>query len=268
MKATKDFLRFRQHIRTLKLSVQEQYLMELFFEYHNCEYGYAYPKFNDLLVAFNTTSKNVVSRAIKLLEDKKLITVDREHKNNRYSIIGVESFINVVKEAVKTVKEAVKKTVKAVVKEVKEVVAPAKAEVKEDSENVALVKSYFPNVSMKDSKVIEGVSKAEIISALEDIKQAGQVAFNFAYVINRIKMIKNRKNTEVKSYGKETPLKFNNFEPRVYDYDRLEKQLLGWEEVTSLTDLTTSNGADHNAVDLEGAYEMSTRNLIEQLDNM
>lgn len=31
-----------------------------------------------------------------------------------------------------------------------------------------------------------------------------------------------------KSKRKATNLKFNNFEPREYDYDELEKRLLGW----------------------------------------
>ena len=84
-KVSKDFIKFRQHIRTLNLSINEQYLLELFFEFHNHNYGYCYLQIKDILVAFNTTSKNRVSKVIKDLEEKGFITVDRANKNNSNS---------------------------------------------------------------------------------------------------------------------------------------------------------------------------------------
>ena len=72
-KISKDFIKFRQHIRTLNLSVNEQYLLELFFEFHNANYGYCFLKVSDILKAFNTTSKNRVSNVIKSLEEKNLL---------------------------------------------------------------------------------------------------------------------------------------------------------------------------------------------------
>lgn len=37
-KVSKDFIKFRQYIRTLNLSINEQYLLELFFEFLNTIY--------------------------------------------------------------------------------------------------------------------------------------------------------------------------------------------------------------------------------------
>jgi SOS-response transcriptional repressor LexA len=94
MNTSKDFIKFRQYIRTLYLKVNEQYLLEYFFEYTNTDYGYAFPKFSDIMSAFNTTSKNRISGTIKKLESKGLIRVCREFSNNRYYIIRIENLIN------------------------------------------------------------------------------------------------------------------------------------------------------------------------------
>ncbi|SFC14106.1 helix-turn-helix domain-containing protein [Clostridium uliginosum] len=94
MNTSKDFIKFRQYIRTQNLKVNEQYLLELFFEYTSIQYGYAFPKFSDIMSSFNTTSKNRISSTIKKLEKKGLIKVDRDHTNNRYYVVNIELFIN------------------------------------------------------------------------------------------------------------------------------------------------------------------------------
>lgn len=94
MKQSKDFIKFRQYIRTQDLSVNEQYMLELFFEYHNNQYNYCFLKFDQIMKAFNTTSKNRISSTIKKLEHKGLIKVSRQFSNNRYYVIGIENFIN------------------------------------------------------------------------------------------------------------------------------------------------------------------------------
>lgn len=95
-KVIKNFISFRQYMRTKNLSVNEQYLIEFIFEYHNYELGYAYPDLKTLMAAFNTTSKNRVISTIKALEEKGLITVIRSTRdNNRYIIENINDFINV-----------------------------------------------------------------------------------------------------------------------------------------------------------------------------
>ena len=93
-KVSKNFISFRQYIRTKDLSVNEQYLLELLFEFYNHSFGYAYPDLKTLMKAFNTTSKNRVIYTIKKLEKKGLITVVRKFKeNNRYFIANINEFI-------------------------------------------------------------------------------------------------------------------------------------------------------------------------------
>jgi SOS-response transcriptional repressor LexA len=94
MNISKDFIKFRQYVRSLSLSVNEQYLLEYFFEYTNTDYGYAFPTFEQIMQAFSTTSKNRISSTIKKLEKKGVLRVDRNYSNNRYYVIGIENFIN------------------------------------------------------------------------------------------------------------------------------------------------------------------------------
>ncbi|MDY3374180.1 MAG: helix-turn-helix domain-containing protein, partial [Terrisporobacter othiniensis] len=89
----KDFIKYRTYLRKQSLSVNEQYMMELLYEYYNADYGYAFPSFQTLMNAFNTTSKNRVSKVIKDLEEKGFITVDRANKNNRYIINDLKSYL-------------------------------------------------------------------------------------------------------------------------------------------------------------------------------
>ena len=90
-KVSKNFISFRQYIRTKDLCVNEQYLLELLFEFHNHSFGYAYPDLKTLMKAFNTTSKNRVIYTIKKLEKKGLITVVRKFKANNNEFIVIEN---------------------------------------------------------------------------------------------------------------------------------------------------------------------------------
>lgn len=92
---SKNFIGFGNWLASKELSVNEQHLLNILFRFHNCEYGYAFPKLTDLMKAFSTTSKNRVIDTIKKLENKGLIRVNRaKKKNNRYFITGIERFIN------------------------------------------------------------------------------------------------------------------------------------------------------------------------------
>lgn len=63
------------------------------FEYHNTNYGYCFLTYEQIMQAFNTTSKNRISSTIKKLEKRGLITIDKRYSNNRYYIVGAENFI-------------------------------------------------------------------------------------------------------------------------------------------------------------------------------
>lgn len=81
----------------------------------------------------------------------------------------------------------------------------------------------FERLSRADFKYIDGILtnwNKNDIRTLEDIalKDANKTTRNIKYTKNY-----NNNNNE------KAPLKFNNFEGREYDYDSLEKKLLGWD---------------------------------------
>jgi DnaD/phage-associated family protein len=82
----------------------------------------------------------------------------------------------------------------------------------------------FERLSRADFKYIDGILtnwNKNDIRTLEDIalKDANKTTRNIKYTKN----YNNNNNNE------KAPLKFNNFEGREYDYDSLEKKLLGWD---------------------------------------
>ena len=224
-KVSKDFIKFRQHIRTLNLSINEQYLLELFFEFHNHAYGYCYLQMKDILVAFNTTSKNRVSTTIKNLEEKNLIIVDREHKNNRYFIADVNNFI--------TVKDKTKKKVNV------DSNGDTPADGQQSIED--LIGGEDERITIVKATVNDGIVSQELITltlendieivkgACADVKAKTNKA-NSKFLINAINYAKTRSKKSSNVRGEVNPLKFNNFEARTYQYDKLEAMLNGWEE--------------------------------------
>jgi len=224
-KVSKDFIKFRQHIRTLNLSINEQYLLELFFEFHNHNYGYCYLQIKDILVAFNTTSKNRISTTIKSLEEKKLITVDREHKNNRYFIADVNNFI--------TVKDETKKKVN--VDSNGNTPADGQQTIEDliggEDERVTTIKETVNNgIVSQELITIALENDIEIVKeACESVKEKTNKV-NSKFLINAINYAKGRNKKSLNVGSEVSPRSFNNFEGREYDYDKLESMLLGYED--------------------------------------
>ncbi|OSA88068.1 UNVERIFIED_ORG: helix-turn-helix domain-containing protein [Clostridium botulinum] len=232
MSISKDFIKFRQHIRTLNLSVNEQYLLELFFEYNNNKFGYSFLEFSDIMSAFNTTSKNRISTTIKKLEKKKLIEVDRRYKNNRYTIIGIEKFINTSDKDNDKPNDSNGNP-------------PLNGQVHFAELTEGENKLVDLGFTIKQSKKLLKAAKDKVENIIKAFDYAAtKGATNlYAYTLWAIKNLKKISNNNSEIYEeKAKELKFNNFEPRKYDYDLLEKKLLGWasseeEEETSTFDL-------------------------------
>lgn len=222
-KVSKDFIKFRQHIRTLNLSINEQYLLELFFEFHNHNYGYCYLQIKDILVAFNTTSKNRISTTIKSLEEKNLIIVDREHKNNRYFIVDINNFI--------TVKDEVKKKINIDSngntpidgqQTIEEVIGG------EDKRITTIKETVNDGIVSQELITVALENDVEIVKkACEDVKQKTNKV-NSKFLINAINYAKGRNKKSLNSKSEVNPRSFNNFQGRSYNYDTLEAMLLGY----------------------------------------
>ena len=224
-KVSKDFIKFRQHIRTLNLSINEQYLLELFFEFHNHNYGYCYLQIKDILVAFNTTSKNRISTTIKSLEEKNLIIVDREHKNNRYFIVDINNFI--------TVKDEVKKKINIDSngntpidgqQTIEEVIGG------EDKRITSIKETVNDGIVSQELITIALENDIEIVKkACKEVKEKTNKV-NSKFLINAINYAKERNKKSLNSRSEVNPRSFNNFKGRAYNYDNLEQMLLGYVE--------------------------------------
>lgn len=224
-KVSKDFIKFRQHIRTLNLSINEQYLLELFFEFHNHNYGYCYLQIKDILVAFNTTSKNRISTTIKSLEEKNLIIVDREHKNNRYFIVDINNFI--------TVKDEVKKKINIDSngntpidgqQTIEEVIGG------EDKRITSIKETVNDGIVSQELITIALENDIEIVKkACKEVKEKTNKV-NSKFLINAINYAKGRNKKILNGRSEVNPRSFNNFKGRAYNYDNLEQMLLGYVE--------------------------------------
>lgn len=224
-KVSKNFISFRQYIRTKDLCVNEQYLLELLFEFHNHSFGYAYPDLKTLMKAFNTTSKNRVIYTIKKLEKKGLITVVRKFKeNNRYFIANINEFIVI---------ENKKTPVKVHVDSNGDLPLDGQIDIEEvlkenesQSDKIKLILDKFKGIilSKKQKEVIDNTEKGILENAIASITVD---KINATYLLGAIERAKTKSKYLVDGIN---PFKFNNFKAREYDYDSLEKKLLGWDK--------------------------------------
>ena len=224
-KVSKNFISFRQYIRTKDLCVNEQYLLELLFEFHNHSFGYAYPDLKTLMKAFNTTSKNRVIYTIKKLEKKGLITVVRKFKeNNRYFIANINEFIVI---------ENKKTPVKVHVDSNGDLPLEGQIDIEEvlkenesQSDKIKLILDKFKGIilSKKQKEVIDNTEKGILENAIASITVD---KINATYLLGAIERAKTKSKYLVDGIN---PFKFNNFKTREYDYDSLEKKLLGWDK--------------------------------------
>lgn len=224
-KVSKNFISFRQYIRTKDLCVNEQYLLELLFEFHNHSFGYAYPDLKTLMKAFNTTSKNRVIYTIKKLEKKGLITVVRKFKeNNRYFIANINEFIVI---------ENKKTPVKVHVDSNGDLPLEGQINIEEvlkenesQSDKIKLILDKFKGIilSKKQKEVIDNTEKGILENAIASITVD---KINATYLLGAIERAKTKSKYLVDGIN---PFKFNNFKAREYDYDSLEKKLLGWDK--------------------------------------
>lgn len=224
-KVSKNFISFRQYIRTKDLSVNEQYLLELLFEFHNHELGYAYPDLKTLMKAFNTTSKNRVVSTIKKLEKKGLIRVTRKFKeNNKYFIDNINQFIITEKKKVSTNKIHVDSNGNEPLEgqiDIDEVLG----ETENETDKVKLILEKFKGIvlSKKHKEVINNTEKEVLENAIESINVD---KVNGNYLLGAIERIKVKATQFVDGIN---PKSFNNFKAREYDWDSLEAKLLGWD---------------------------------------
>lgn len=212
---TKDYLKFRNAIKKDEcLSLEESYMLETLFDYYNISLGYAYPSYEILMADLKTKRKAKISKLLKSLVSKGYILISRRGKKNTYKLLKY-LFLN------KPVDSNVKPPISGQVHF---------TEITEDEKEVINLgftyneaKNLLQAAKDKIEKIKQGFNYARQ-------KGAGNLYYYTLWCIKNINKIKNKviQNEEDKEDGWKPKTKFDNFQPREYDYDLLEKRLLGW----------------------------------------
>ena len=227
MKITKDFFRFKQFLRNKQLKPVQKVIMEYLFELHNVKFGYAFPSMKDLVIEVNASCNNTVISAIRKLEKVGLLRVNRENKNNRYYINNIENFLNGLENNSKACKDDLKYGLVLPSSTIDNNLIDDKNDKLNDFEaNENIDEIILENKVARDMNC----SLEEATNALNYAKEK-QAKNLIAYAKSSIKngwhKLQNELNATLSNINENTG--FANFTQRVYDYEKLEKQLLGWE---------------------------------------
>ena len=207
MKITKDFIKFKQFLRTKKLKPVQKVIMEYIFELHNYKFGYAFPSMKDLVIEVNASCNNTVISAIRKLEKMKLLKVNRENKNNRYYIKNIEEFL-IGLENNNSNKNNEKQG--------------DTLPFSDNDEDEILLENKLckdMNCSLEEAKTALNYAKEKQAKNL--------IAYAKSTIRNGWHKLQNEFNSTFSNISPKTG--FANFTQRVYDYEKLELQLLGWE---------------------------------------
>lgn len=231
---TKDYLKFRNAVKQdTNLNLEESYLLEVLFDYYNVDCGYAYPKYEYLMADIKTKRRAKISKLLKSLVSKGYISILKQGKKNIYYILKY-LFLN---------KSNSKVNLKHTAPVDSNGNIPVKGqmhveEIINTKEHEEIIKITGFNKKQADELLKASDNKIEkIVQAFEYSKSKGKAAFAYVrWCIKNLDVYKLLKKNAQKFHNRDEevkiPKKFNNFEPRQYDYDKLEKAMLGWEEST------------------------------------
>lgn len=221
----KDYLAFNNYIfKAENLSLEEGYMMQVLFQFHNEALGYAYPSYKTLMQHCKTNRQAKVSKILKSLADKGFIVIEK-HGNNRYFITNINQFLQ------------------------------GSNNISSDDEDNSNNENNNDNTSNNSNSEFEGLTLSQentlmrLAKTKERLKEIIDYSRNkaknlFAYCYKLLKdniIIGKKDNIQVNtsySYANNNTYSnnstpryngFNNFKAREYDYDALERQLLGWE---------------------------------------
>lgn len=229
---TKDYLKFRNAVKKdNNLSLEESYMLEVLFDYYNISNGYAYPPYENLMADLKTKRRAKISKLLKSLVKKGYISIKKKGKKNIYYILKY-LFLN-------KSNSKVKQKHNAPVDSNGNIPVEGQMHVEEiinTKEHEEVIKITGFNKKQADELLKVADKKVDkIVQAFEYSKSKGKAVF--AYVRWCIKnldiasLIKRETNRVEKH-----KLKFYNFEQRHYNYDKLEKGLLGWDNNINISE--------------------------------
>ena len=198
----KDYMKFNNFILAEEnLTLEEGYMLQVLFQFHNIECGYAYPTYTTLTKACKTNRQAKISKILKSLVTKGYIRIEK-CKNNRYYIVGVEKYIE------------------------------GNAPVQE--EEVSTVEGL--SASQERTLMKLAGTRDKLMQMVKYAKDKAKNLFAYVYRLLKDNVVLGAEDASANPhYNSTTPRgysSFNNFEGRNYsqeDYDSLERKLLGWE---------------------------------------
>lgn len=218
---TKDYLKFRNAIKKdTNLNLEESYLLETLFDYYNVQLGYAFPSYEVLMSDLKTKRRAKISKLLKSLEKKGYISITKQGKKNTYKLLKY-LFLSKTKAKAKQKQHAP-------VDSNGNVPLDGQVDVEEflntkEQQDVMELTGFN---SKQSSELLKAAGNKidKIAKAFEYAKSKGKAVFRYVkWCISNLELIIKKSNKEIDAY------KFNNFEPREYDYDDLEWKLLGWK---------------------------------------
>lgn len=195
----KDYMKFNNFIlKDENLTLEEGYMLQVLFQYHNIEEGYAYPTYTKLMKACKTNRQAKISKILKSLLAKGYIRIEK-HGNNRYYIVGVEKYV----EGNTPVQEEETSTVEGL------------------------------SASQEKTLMKLAGTKERFLQMVNYARSRAKNLFAYVYRLLKDNVVLGAKDTSTNShYNSATPKgysSFNNFKARDYDYEALERKLLGWD---------------------------------------
>lgn len=224
----KDLLKTMLEIdHDTNLKPSEKILLSSLILYHNHAMGYSYPTYENLMITLSTNRKATVSDNLRALEEKKYITIKKGKANK--NLYFIHKYLFYVGEEEK--------------QQSKPTEQPRELPVDSNGKKPLENQIHIEEVIEEDSKVIEiknhtgfsadqarellndsGNDSVKVIKTFDIIRLKKNIGNEFKYTKWAIK---NEKKIEIEY---KPVSKFNNFQPREYDFDALEKRLLGWED--------------------------------------
>lgn len=195
----KDYMKFNNFIlKDENLTLEEGYMLQVLFQYHNIQEGYAYPTYTKLMKACKTNRQAKISKILKSLVVKGYINIER-CGNNRYYIVGVEKYV----EGNTPVQEEETSTVEGL------------------------------SASQEKTLMKLAGTKERFLQMVNYARSRAKNLFAYVYRLLKDNVVLGAKDTSTNShYNSATPKgysSFNNFKARDYDYEALERKLLGWD---------------------------------------
>lgn len=210
---TKYYLKFRNAIKKDEnLSLEEGYMLELIYDYYNVSVGYAYPSYEVLMSDLKTKRKAKVSKLLKSLVKKGYIEITKVGKKNTYKLL---KYLFLSQPVDSNGKPPIDGQVHY-------------TEVTEDETKVIDVTGF----TKKQAKSLLQIAKDKVDKVVQAFNYATERGADNLYsytvwAINNIGKVKKYCNP-IESENWSPKTKFDNFEPREYNWGALENKLLGW----------------------------------------